>query len=37
MAECPGGALFAIGDGKLLAHERAAAVADSAPNEDHSQ
>lgn len=35
VAEWPGGALFAIGEGKLLVHERAAAMDDGPPNEDH--
>jgi catechol 2,3-dioxygenase-like lactoylglutathione lyase family enzyme len=35
VAEWPGGALFAIGEGKLLVHERTAALADGPPNEDH--
>jgi catechol 2,3-dioxygenase-like lactoylglutathione lyase family enzyme len=35
VAEWPGGALFAVGDGKLLVHERAAAMPDGPPNEDH--
>ena len=35
VAEWPGGAIFAIGDGRLLVHERAAAMADGPPNEDH--
>lgn len=35
VAEWPGGALFAIGGGKLLVHERAAAMTDGPPNEDH--
>lgn len=35
VAEWPGGALFAVGDGKLLVHERAGAMADGPPNEDH--
>jgi catechol 2,3-dioxygenase-like lactoylglutathione lyase family enzyme len=35
VAEWPGGAIFGIGDGKLLVHERAAAMADGPPNEDH--
>ena len=34
-ADWPGGAIFAIGDGKLLVHERAAARDDGPPNEDH--
>ena len=35
VAEWPGGAIFAVGDGKLLVHERAAALDDGPPNEDH--
>lgn len=35
VAEWPGGALFAVGDGKLLVHERSAAMDDGPPNEDH--
>ena len=35
VAEWPGGALFAVGDGKLLVHERAGADPDGPPNEDH--
>ena len=35
VAEWPGGALFAVGEGKLLVHERAAAMDDGPPNEDH--
>jgi catechol 2,3-dioxygenase-like lactoylglutathione lyase family enzyme len=35
VAEWPGGAIFAVGDGKLLVHERAAAMDDGPPNEDH--
>ncbi len=35
VAEWPGGAIFAIGNAKLLVHERAAAVEDGPPNEDH--
>jgi catechol 2,3-dioxygenase-like lactoylglutathione lyase family enzyme len=31
----PGGALFAAGDASLLVHERAAAIEDGPPNEDH--
>ena len=35
-AEWPGGAIFAIGDVKLLVHERGAGVAEEGPpNEDH--
>ena len=35
VAEWPGGALFAVGSSKLLVHERAAAMDDGPPNEDH--
>ena len=35
VAEWPGGAIFAAGDAKLLVHERAAAMDDGPPNEDH--
>jgi catechol 2,3-dioxygenase-like lactoylglutathione lyase family enzyme len=35
VAEWPGGAIYAAGDGKLLVHERAAAMNDGPPNEDH--
>ena len=35
VADWPGGAIFAVGDGKLLVHERAAASGDGPPNEDH--
>ena len=35
VAEWPGGALFAIGGGKLLVHERAGGMSDGPPNEDH--
>ncbi len=35
VAEWPGGTLFAVGDGKLLVHERAAEMDDGPPNEDH--
>ncbi len=35
VADWPGGAIFAVGDGKLLVHERAAALADGPPDEDH--
>ena len=35
VAEWPGGALFAVGDGKLLVHERSQAMPDGPPNEDH--
>lgn len=34
-AEWPGGALFSVGTGKLLVHERSAAMPDGPPNEDH--
>ena len=35
VADWPGGALFAIGDAKLLVHERGAGMDDGPPNEDH--
>jgi catechol 2,3-dioxygenase-like lactoylglutathione lyase family enzyme len=35
VAEWPGGAIFDVGDAKLLVHERSAAMADGPPNEDH--
>jgi len=35
VAEWPGGAIFAVGEGKLLVHERGAALADGPSNEDH--
>ena len=35
VAEWPGGTLFSVGEGKLLVHERAAALLDGPPNEDH--
>jgi catechol 2,3-dioxygenase-like lactoylglutathione lyase family enzyme len=35
VAAWPGGALFAVGHGKLLVHERAAAMDGGPPNEDH--
>jgi catechol 2,3-dioxygenase-like lactoylglutathione lyase family enzyme len=35
VAEWPGGALFAVGDAKILVHERAAAMDGGPPNEDH--
>jgi catechol 2,3-dioxygenase-like lactoylglutathione lyase family enzyme len=35
LAEWPGGAVFAVGDGELLVHERAAGMAGGPPNEDH--
>ena len=35
VGEWPGGALFAVGEGKLLVHELAAAMPDGPPNEDH--
>jgi catechol 2,3-dioxygenase-like lactoylglutathione lyase family enzyme len=31
----PGGAVFAVGNVKILVHERATAMADGPPNEDH--
>jgi catechol 2,3-dioxygenase-like lactoylglutathione lyase family enzyme len=34
-ASWPGGALFAVGDVKLLVHERSGAPVDGPPNEDH--
>ena len=34
-AEWPGGAIFAVGALKLLVHERAGAMEDGPPNEDH--
>ena len=34
-AEWPGGAVFAVGGAKVLVHERAAALEDGPPNEDH--
>src|SRR5262249_21593884 len=35
VAEWQGGALFALGDTKILVHERSEAPADGPPNEDH--
>ena len=35
VAEWPGGAIFAVGEGRLLVHERAGAAAAGPPNEDH--
>ena len=35
VSEWPGGAIFAAGDSKLLVHERAAAMENGPPNEDH--
>lgn len=35
VAEWPGGAIFAVGEGKLLVHERAAAMDGGPPIEDH--
>jgi catechol 2,3-dioxygenase-like lactoylglutathione lyase family enzyme len=35
VAEWQGGALFAVGGGKLLVHEQAAGMDDGPPNEDH--
>jgi catechol 2,3-dioxygenase-like lactoylglutathione lyase family enzyme len=35
VAEWAGGAIFAVGDGRLLVHERAATTNDGPPNEDH--
>ncbi len=35
VAEWPGGALFAVGDAKLLVHMRAGAMEEGPPNEDH--
>jgi predicted enzyme related to lactoylglutathione lyase len=34
-SEWPGGAIFAVGDAKILVHDRAAGMADTPPNEDH--
>jgi len=34
-AEWPGGAIYTVGTIKLLVHERAGAMADGPPNEDH--
>jgi predicted enzyme related to lactoylglutathione lyase len=35
ISEWPGGAIFSVGDGKLLVHEKAATMSDGPPNEDH--
>ena len=35
IAEWPGGAIFAVGDAKLLVHARAPEMQDGPPNEDH--
>jgi len=35
VAEWPGGAVFAVGDVRILVHERAAAPDGGPPNEDH--
>ena len=35
VAEWPGGAVFAVGDVRILVHERAAAMDGGPPNEDH--
>jgi catechol 2,3-dioxygenase-like lactoylglutathione lyase family enzyme len=35
VTEWPGGTLFALGGAKLLVHERAAALDDGPPDEDH--
>ena len=35
LTEWPGGVIFAVGEGRLLVHERAAAMDDGPPNEDH--
>ena len=35
VADWPGGALFALGSGRLLVPERAATMDDGPPNEDH--
>ena len=35
VADWPGGSLFAVGEGKLLVHERAAETVGGPPNEDH--
>lgn len=35
VAEWPGGAIFAVGDAKLLVHAQAAELEDGPPNEDH--
>ena len=34
-SDWPGGAIFAAGESKVLVHERAGAMADGPPNEDH--
>jgi catechol 2,3-dioxygenase-like lactoylglutathione lyase family enzyme len=35
VAEWPGGALFALGDAKLLVHESSGGTDDGPPNDDH--
>jgi catechol 2,3-dioxygenase-like lactoylglutathione lyase family enzyme len=35
VAEWPGGAIYSLGETKLLVHERSAALKDGPPNEDH--
>ena len=35
VAEWPGGAIFVVGDAKLLVHERSVAMENGPPNEDH--
>ena len=35
VAEWPGGAIFAVGDAKILVHERTATMKGGPPNEDH--
>jgi catechol 2,3-dioxygenase-like lactoylglutathione lyase family enzyme len=35
VADWPGGAIFSVGETKILVHERSAALADGPPNEDH--
>jgi predicted enzyme related to lactoylglutathione lyase len=35
VAEWPGGAIFAVGDAKILVHERSTVMDDGQPNEDH--
>jgi len=35
LSEWPGGAIFAIGEGRLLVHERTPDMDDGPPNEDH--
>ncbi len=35
VADWSGGAIFAVGEGRVLVHERAAAMEDGPPNEDH--